>query len=103
MHSFEVHSNKSACRKKVRLGLEQVLYIRTVVWKYWAVFLCADFNCMDMLKAYMCLMALTHVVYIKKFTPQMDIGISRLELFFDMKNDSIKYLTIVRQITRVLT
>ena len=26
MHSFEVHSNESACRKKVRLGLEQVRY-----------------------------------------------------------------------------
>ena len=25
MHSFEVHSNESACRKKVRLGLEQVI------------------------------------------------------------------------------
>ena len=25
-HSFEVHSNESACRKKVRLGLEQVIY-----------------------------------------------------------------------------
>ena len=24
MHSFEVHSNESACRKKVRLGLKQV-------------------------------------------------------------------------------
>ena len=24
MQNFEVHSNKSACRKKVRLGLEQV-------------------------------------------------------------------------------
>ena len=24
MHSFEVHSNESACRKKVRLGMEQV-------------------------------------------------------------------------------
>ena len=24
MHSFEVHSNESACRKKVRFGLEQV-------------------------------------------------------------------------------
>ena len=24
MHSFEVHSNESACRKKVRLGLELV-------------------------------------------------------------------------------
>ena len=24
MHSFEVHSNESECRKKVRLGLEQV-------------------------------------------------------------------------------
>ena len=23
-HSFEVHSNESVCRKKVRLGLEQV-------------------------------------------------------------------------------
>ena len=27
MHSFEVHSNESACRKSDRLGLEQVLYI----------------------------------------------------------------------------
>ena len=26
MHSFEVHSNKSACRKSGRLGLEQVIY-----------------------------------------------------------------------------
>ena len=26
-HSFEVHSNESACRKNWRLGLEQVLYI----------------------------------------------------------------------------
>ena len=25
MHSFEVHSNESTCRKKVRLGLEQVI------------------------------------------------------------------------------
>ena len=25
MHSCEVHSNESACRKKVRLGLEQVI------------------------------------------------------------------------------
>ena len=25
MHSFEVHSKESACRKKVRLGLEQVI------------------------------------------------------------------------------
>ena len=25
MHSFEVHSNESACRKGGRLGLEQVL------------------------------------------------------------------------------
>ena len=25
MHSFVVHSNDSACRKKVRLGLEQVI------------------------------------------------------------------------------
>ena len=25
MHSFDVHSNESACRKKVRLGLEQVV------------------------------------------------------------------------------
>ena len=25
MHSFEVHSNESACRKSGRLGLEQVL------------------------------------------------------------------------------
>ena len=26
MHSFDVHSNESSCRKKVRLGLEQVCY-----------------------------------------------------------------------------
>ena len=26
-HSFEVHWNESACRKKVSLGLEQVIYI----------------------------------------------------------------------------
>ena len=25
MHSFELHSNESACRKKVHIGLEQVL------------------------------------------------------------------------------
>ena len=25
MNSFEVHSNESACRKKVRLGLEEVV------------------------------------------------------------------------------
>ena len=25
MHSFEVHSDESACRKKVLLGLEQVI------------------------------------------------------------------------------
>ena len=24
MHSYKVHSNESACRKKVRLGMEQV-------------------------------------------------------------------------------
>ena len=27
MHSFEVHSNESACRKSGRLGLEQVIYL----------------------------------------------------------------------------
>ena len=27
MHSFEVHSNESECRKKVRLGLEQVRWV----------------------------------------------------------------------------
>ena len=27
MRSFEVHSNESACRKKVRLGLEQVTIV----------------------------------------------------------------------------
>ena len=26
MHSFEVHSNESACRKKVRLGMEQGIH-----------------------------------------------------------------------------
>ena len=26
MHSFEVHSNESACRKSGRLGLEQVIH-----------------------------------------------------------------------------
>ena len=29
MHIFEVHSNENACRKKVRLGLEQV-YSKTL-------------------------------------------------------------------------
>ena len=28
MHSFEVHSNESVCRKNVRLGMEQV-------YSYW--------------------------------------------------------------------
>ena len=32
MHSFEVHSNESACRKKVRLGLEQVLYCQYITY-----------------------------------------------------------------------
>ena len=27
MHSFEVHSNESACKKKVRLGMEQVFNV----------------------------------------------------------------------------
>ena len=27
MHSFEVQSNESACRKSGRLGLEQVIYV----------------------------------------------------------------------------
>ena len=33
MHSFEVHSNESACRKKVRLGLEQVIRQIQSEWK----------------------------------------------------------------------
>ena len=28
MHIFEVHWNESACRKKVPIGLEQVLFIK---------------------------------------------------------------------------
>ena len=32
-HSFEVHSNESACRKKVRLGLEQVIKQSQPEWK----------------------------------------------------------------------
>ena len=32
MHSFEVHSNESACRKKVRLGLEQVSNV-AYIWE----------------------------------------------------------------------
>ena len=27
MHSFEAHSNESACRKSGRLGMDQALYI----------------------------------------------------------------------------
>ena len=27
MHGFEVHSNESVCRKKIRLGLEQVINV----------------------------------------------------------------------------
>ena len=30
MHSFEVHSNESACRKSGRLGLEQVIDNRCI-------------------------------------------------------------------------
>ena len=33
MHSFEVHSNESACRKKVCLGLEQVIYMDDKTWE----------------------------------------------------------------------
>ena len=40
MHSFEVHSNESACRKSGRLGLEQVLilivYHLRLTQKTWA-------------------------------------------------------------------
>ena len=32
MHSFEVHSTESACRKKGRLGLEQFLYHSTILF-----------------------------------------------------------------------
>ena len=32
MHSFEVHSNESTCRKNVRLGLEQVRCDMLVQW-----------------------------------------------------------------------
>ena len=46
MHSFEVHPNESACRKKVRLGLEQVL--KCLCWIFfrdirlcWSIFLFA--------------------------------------------------------------
>ena len=28
MHCFELHSNKSACRKSGRLGLEQAAYVQ---------------------------------------------------------------------------
>ena len=31
MHSFEVHSNESACRKSDRLGLEQVLNLNGAI------------------------------------------------------------------------
>ena len=30
MHSFEVHSNESACRKSGSIGLEQVMYMWTL-------------------------------------------------------------------------
>ena len=33
MHSFEVLSNESTCRKKVRLGLEQVIYTKKAIGK----------------------------------------------------------------------
>ena len=31
MHSFEVQSNESACRKKVHRGMEQVLYLLLLI------------------------------------------------------------------------
>ena len=31
MHSFEVHSNESTCRKSGRLGLDQVIYDMDIV------------------------------------------------------------------------
>ena len=33
-HNFEVHSNESACRKKIRLGLEQVDYEPTIPFTF---------------------------------------------------------------------
>ena len=33
MHSFDVHSNESACRKSGRLGLEQVMCIMSDLWR----------------------------------------------------------------------
>ena len=32
MHSFEVHSNERACRKKACLGLEQVMDKYNMIW-----------------------------------------------------------------------
>ena len=40
MHSFEVHSNESACRKKVFLGLEQVIKLVNVTDKEIMLSLC---------------------------------------------------------------
>ena len=37
MHSFEIHSNESVCRKKVRIGLEQV-YKPVTRCTYWPIF-----------------------------------------------------------------
>ena len=33
MHSFEVHSNESACRNSGRFGLDQVSYIKQIIRK----------------------------------------------------------------------
>ena len=33
MHSFEVHSDESVCRKSGRLGMEQVFIYPEVAWK----------------------------------------------------------------------
>ena len=36
MHSFEVHSNESTCRKKVRLGLKQVIALMSRIYLCYA-------------------------------------------------------------------
>ena len=38
MHSFEVHSNESACRKSGRLGLEQVININITILLLFFIF-----------------------------------------------------------------
>ena len=69
MHSFEVHSNESACRKKVCLGMEQVIKLVNVTDKEIMLSLCYSlklrmlFTCteaVDVLSSVCCMLYLLY-------------------------------------------